>query len=236
MPTLEEAAKEYSDDQYRLINNPATKKDIRREMLKTRLKELYIAEYRLKRANKTIKTVEESKRKTQETINEMLAYEEIRELFSKLRKEKKEEEERKKKEFALDSDEEDEFVSVEGIKYEVIVGDVVDLPTGKTIGKMEDGKVVFSKAGTKFHKKKVELSSKLQKQKKGKEEEEDSDSDSDDEEDEFVSVQGIKYLVVEEEVVDLKTGKIVGKMEDGKVVFSKSGTNLHKKRVDELKK
>ena len=32
MPTLAEAAKEYSDDQYRLINNPASKKDERRKL------------------------------------------------------------------------------------------------------------------------------------------------------------------------------------------------------------
>ena len=167
MPTLAEAAKEYSDDQYRLINNPASKKDERRELLKTRLKELYIAEYRLKRANKTIKQLEQSEKATRERINEMLSYFEIRELFSKLREEKAEKE-------------------------------------------------------------------KKEKEKKEKEEE-DSDSDSDDE-DEFVSVQGIRYLVVDEDVVDLKSGKIVGQMEDGKVVFSKPGTKLHKKRVDELKK
>ena len=167
MPTLAEAAKEYSDDQYRLINDPASKKDERRELLKTRLKELYIAEYRLKRANKTIKQLEQSEKATRERINEMLSYLEIRELFTKLREEKEKKEKREEE------------------------------------------------------------------KKKEKEEE---DSDSDDEEDEFVSVQGIKYLVVEEEVVDLKSGKIVGKMEDGKVVFSKPGTKLHKKRVDELNK
>ena len=167
MPTLAEAAKEYSDDQYRLINDPASKKDERRELLKTRLKELYIAEYRLKRANKTIKQLEQSEKATRERINEMLSYLEIRELFTKLREEKEKKEKREEE------------------------------------------------------------------KKKEKEEE---DSDSDDEEDEFVSVQGIKYLVVEEEVVDLKSGKIVGQMEDGKVVFSKPGTKLHKKRVDELNK
>ena len=80
-----------------------------------------------------------------------------------------------------------------------------------------------------------ELFSKLQKEKKEKINEMLA-SDSDDEEDEFETVNGIIYLVVEEDVIDLKSGKIVGKMEDGKVVFSKPGTKLHKKRVDELKK
>ena len=119
MPTLAEAAKEYSDDQYRLINDKSTKTQDRKELLKTRLKELYIAEYRLKRANTTIKQL----------------------------KEKKEKEE--------SDDEEDEYVTVNGIRYLVVELDVIDLKTGKTVGKMEDGKVVFSKPGTKLHKKRV---------------------------------------------------------------------------------
>ncbi len=63
--------------------------------------------------------------------------------------------------------------------------------------------------------------------------EEDSDSD---EEDEFVMVQRIKYLVVDESVVDLKTGREIGEMKDGKVVFNKDGTANHKRRVKQLKK
>ena len=158
MPTLAEAAKEYSDDQYRLINDPTTKKDERRQLLKTRLKELYIAEYRLKRANTTIKEVKQSEKETQERINEMFAYEEIRELFSKLQKEKKKKrEEEIAKIIEEDSDdEEDQFETVNGIIYLVVEEDVIDLKTGKIVGKMEDGKVVFSKPGTKLHKKRVD--------------------------------------------------------------------------------
>jgi len=158
MPTLAEAAKEYSDDQYRMINNPATKKDIRRELLKTRLKELYIAEYRLKRANTTIKQLNNREKETEERINQMLAYEEVRTLFSKLQKEKKEKEKKEKEEedSDSDSDDEDEFVSVQGIRYLVVDEDVVDIKSGKIVGQMEDGKVVFSKPGTKLHKKRVD--------------------------------------------------------------------------------
>ena len=130
MPTLAEAAKEYSDDQYRLINDKSTKTQDRKELLKTRLKELYIAEYRLKRANTTIKQLKESEKKTQE----------------------KEEEDSS----SGSDDEEDDFVTVNGIIYLVVELDVIDLKTGKTVGKMEDGKVVFSKPGTKLHKKRVD--------------------------------------------------------------------------------
>ena len=158
MPTLAEAAKEYSDDQYRLINDPTTKKDERRQILKTRLKELYIAEYRLKRANTTIQQLNNREKETEERINQMLAYDEIRTLFSKLQKEKKEKEKKEKEEedSDSDSDEEDEFVSVQGIRYLLFEEEVVDLKTGKMVGKMEDGKVVFSKPGTKLHKKRVD--------------------------------------------------------------------------------
>lgn len=131
MPTLAEAAKEYSDDQYRLITDKSTKTQDRKELLKTRLKELYIAEYRLKRANTTIKQLKESeKEKKLKELNEMLASD--------------------------SDDEEDEFVTVNGIIYLVVEEDVIDLKTGKTVGQMEDGKVVFSKPGTKLHKKRVD--------------------------------------------------------------------------------
>ena len=161
MPTLEESAKEYSEEEYRYINDKTGIIKDRKERLKRRLQELYIAEYRLKRANTTIKRQKESQKETQERLNEMLAYEEIRELFSKLQKEKKEKEkkEKEKKEEEdsdSDSDDEDEFVSVQGIKYLVVEEDVADLKSGKIVGQMQDGKLVFSKPGTKLHKKRVD--------------------------------------------------------------------------------
>jgi len=59
--------------------------------------------------------------------------------------------------------------------------------------------------------------------------------DSDDEEDEYVSVEGIKYLIVEDSVVDMRTGSQVGNMKDGKVLFNGSGTRTHKKYVRRAK-
>ena len=66
---------------------------------------------------------------------------------------------------------------------------------------------------------------------------EDLDFDDDDEE---IIVEGITYLAVGEfegknEVFDKSTGKAVGEMKDGKLVFTKKGTSIHKKNVKKLK-
>tara|TARA_R110001592_G_scaffold91417_1_gene267629 strand:+ start:53 stop:586 length:534 start_codon:yes stop_codon:yes gene_type:complete len=54
--------------------------------------------------------------------------------------------------------------------------------------------------------------------------------DSDDE-DEYVSVEGIKYMVVDDSVVDMRNGREMGDMKDGKVVFNPYGTKRHKQYV-----
>ena len=62
-------------------------------------------------------------------------------------------------------------------------------------------------------------------------------SDDSDEEDEYVEVQGITYLlIVDEDVVDIKTGLVVGQMKGGKVVFNTRGTKKHKQNVKSLEK
>jgi len=66
------------------------------------------------------------------------------------------------------------------------------------------------------------------------------DLDFDDDDDEEIIVEGITYLAVGEfegknEVFDKSTGKAVGEMKDGKLVFTKKGTSIHKKNVKKLK-
>lgn len=66
---------------------------------------------------------------------------------------------------------------------------------------------------------------------------EDLDFDDDDGDLEEIIVEGITYFSDEgmDEVFD-KGGKVVGEMKDGKLVFSKYGTTIHKKNVKKLKK
>ena len=59
---------------------------------------------------------------------------------------------------------------------------------------------------------------------------EDEDEDSEDEdEDEYHEHEGVSYMLVECELVDVVSGKVVGKIEGGEVTLTKHGGKLHKK-------
>ena len=60
-----------------------------------------------------------------------------------------------------------------------------------------------------------------------------SDDDSDEEdEDEYHEHEGVSYQLFDCELTDIKTGKVIGKIEGGEVTLTKKGAKLHAKNVE----
>ena len=65
------------------------------------------------------------------------------------------------------------------------------------------------------------------------------DDDDEDEEDEYVEIDGVAYIIFDKEVVDVKTGRIVGMLSDDKKSFERQtpkGKKLHERNIKNLKK
>ena len=76
-----------------------------------------------------------------------------------------------------------------------------------------------------------------------KDEEEDEDDaetlelpseEEDEDEDEYHEHEGVSYLLVECELVDVVSGKVVGQIEGGEVTLTAHGGKLHKKNQKAL--
>ena len=61
-----------------------------------------------------------------------------------------------------------------------------------------------------------------------------SEDEDSEEEDEYHEHEGVNYMLVDCELVDVKSGKVIGKIEGGEVTVTKHGSKIHKKNVKAL--
>ena len=61
-----------------------------------------------------------------------------------------------------------------------------------------------------------------------------SEDEDSEEEDEYHEHEGVNYMLVDCELVDVKSGKVIGKIEGGDVTVTKHGSKIHKKNVKAL--
>jgi len=143
-------AENFVNDQYEILSGKTgMDKNARKKKLKEMLKELYQLRQKVENEDTKVFLREGQIRERQEKIEAKDA------TISRL--EGKDKKPKPKEDLDFDDDDDLEEIIVEGIIYFSDEGmdEVFDKATGKVVGEMKDGKLVFSKLGTSIHKKNV---------------------------------------------------------------------------------